>query len=97
MYCDSRLANAAANFCLCSSCSKSDITEGVICPIHEKFMKLTQELELAAPVFACPYFDELKGGTDYLSVFCDTDNKVSLDRMKDQWEAQKMIWAKENV
>jgi hypothetical protein len=107
MYNDSRLVNAASNFCLCSSCSKSDIREGVICPIHEEFMKMTETLKIAGPIFACGEFKELEGVYNFLDQYYD-GNKLSTEKSmaeyyehtaktREEWKAQKKIWAKENV
>jgi hypothetical protein len=102
MWSDSRLVNTSANFCLCSSCAKSDITVGIICPKHDEFMNLTQNLKLAAPVFACLDFEELPNVHNYLDQYYDNEMLCSYapftkmyeeqDRIRRQWEAQQERW-----
>jgi hypothetical protein len=105
MWTDKRLSNAAPNFCLCSCCTKSDIREGIICPIHDKFMKITQEMNIAAPIFACPEFVELEGFANLVNLYLKED-VISLDKRNlaindytqyckqiDEWVAQKERWA----
>ena len=105
LYSYSRLVDASSSFCLCSYCEMSNIPEGIICQKHEKFMRLTEELEIAAPVFACAEFVELEGSCNYLSLYYDGDNLSSKsvgaimpqirDRIRQQWKAQKELWARE--
>ena len=102
MFTDSRLVNTAANFCLCSSCSKTDITKGIICATHEAFMRMTESLKVAAPVFACGEFVEKDDAYNFLDQYYDgpdlsTRKSMSgyyeyMDRIKRDWKAQKEIW-----
>jgi hypothetical protein len=106
MWTDTRLVNAAPNFCLCASCAKSNIREGVVCPIHDKFMGTTQELKIAAPIFTCLEFEELINGRNYLDQYYD-GNLLSRAKAKtiarfhevneelsQEWQAQRRRWAR---
>jgi hypothetical protein len=107
MWTDSRLVNTAPDFCLCSSCAKSNIRENVICPIHDEFMKMTESLKIACPVFACGEFEELKNTYNYLDQYYDDSGlQLSTEKSKAQyyehvanlkadWKAQNMKWQKE--
>jgi hypothetical protein len=106
MVTDSRLVNAAPNFCLCSSCNNSDIRNGVFCTQHGEFMKMTESLGLAAPIFACDNFVEIPGGMNYLDQYFDgeklTEEKAyhmsrHYDiRIKREWQGQQETWAQMN-
>jgi len=105
MWSDSRLVDLSPPFCLCSSCAKGDIVKGKICQKHDEFMKMTQALQIAAPVFSCPDFAELEGGYNFLDDYYD-GNKFSTassgngdavlrHKIKLDWDAQVGYW-KEN-
>jgi len=74
MYSDHRLVNTSPHFCLCTSCVKSDLEKGVICERHDEFMRMTQRLQIAAPVFACPDFVEGEDLYNYLDPHFDEDS-----------------------
>lgn len=106
LYSYSRLVDASANFCLCTYCSKTDIVNGKICDNHDKFMRMTQEMEIAAPVFACSDFVELEGVYNHLNDYYD-NGVLSPDvlkaripevteRVKEQWKAQEALWKREH-
>ncbi len=108
MWTDDRLSNSASHFCLCTMCRKSSINEGVICRVHESFMRMTEELGIAAPVFACSEFREGKELYNYLDPHFNRDARVFFNthygreetdnnkskRLKVEWEAQKKLWNK---
>jgi len=107
MWTDSRLVNTSPNFCLCSSCAKSDLTEGVICPIHEEFMKMTESLKIACPIFACGEFVELEAAYNFLDMYYNEDSPMlsteksmskyyeHVAELREEWKAQKEKWIKE--
>ena len=95
MWTDERLVNMSSFFCLCTTCAKSDIRPGIICPIHEKFMKLTQELKIAGPIFACPEFVELEGYPNFLDLDYKPLIPSNFERIKDEWSAQLEKWESE--
>ena len=100
---DSRVVNASSHFCLCTNCKQTNILKGIICDKHEKFMKLTQELEIAGPIFSCPDFKE-SGSYNLMDMYYD-GTKFSKEmsgakrveaEVKRQWLAQVDKWSKEN-
>lgn len=70
MHSYSSLQNQQGRFCLCTRCSKTsldiDKDQSHVCKRHDDFIKMTTELELAAPVFACADFEERTDRSDLL-------------------------------
>jgi hypothetical protein len=107
MWTDSRLVNTAPNFCLCSNCAKTDVTKNIICPIHEEFMKMTESLKIAGPVFACGEFKSQDDDFNFLDQYYDdsgfllsTEKSMSqyyehITKLREDWKAQKEKWDKE--
>ena len=79
MYSDERLTNKAPFFCLCTKCAKSDLGNDVVCSKHEAFMRMTQELKIAAPVFACQNFVASEDLYNFLDAFYDEKSGYFLD------------------
>jgi len=102
MYSYTRLIDASPSFCLCTYCEKTDVMNNVICPIHDKFMRMTQGLEVAAPIFACSEFSEKEELYNYLNYYYDNDVLSSKKlgalipeirrKFKEEWEKQKELW-----
>jgi len=100
-----KLVDASGAFCLCTYCAKSDIPNGKICPMHDKFMRVTEEMKIAGPVFACGEFEESEEIYNYLNDYYDNGVLSSemigaripevREKIKEQWKAQKELWANE--
>ena len=74
MWSDSRMVNAATDFCLCASCVTHG--DGGSCPKHGKFVEITvKELQVAAPILGCADFIEATSKPNLLNRYYD-DNKL---------------------
>ena len=85
-YTDSRLKNAQGRYCLCTLCTKTsldtDADQSRVCKKHEEFIENNKKLQLSAPVFACPEFQERPEHEDLLllglrrEMFRSTDEEL---------------------
>lgn len=88
-YTDSRLQNEEGRYCLCTLCRKTsletDEDQSHICERHDNFVKVRRTLNLAAPVFACPDFEEKPEHEDLLLIGLQRELKRSTD--------DELVWA----
>ena len=70
MFTDNRLLNQVGRFCLCTRCKKTTIYDGetAVCKRHDDFIKEMYRLEVTAPIFGCPEFNEREDQEDLLLI-----------------------------
>jgi hypothetical protein len=81
MYSDSRVVNKQGNYCLCTRCTKANVYPGEVsmCVVHDEFIKMTTQLFISAPIFACHSFSERVDDPDYLGRAIDDEPNRQLN------------------
>lgn len=99
MWSDSRLTNKQLIFCLCGKCIKEQSKQGKPCSIHTEFMKITKQLKVAAPVFACVDFVENPERSSLIDpLYEPSQERIEMAKVEGayqfakDWETQKKRW-----